>query len=316
MGYSQMSAGYSAASARRLDQVVNKFYVNVGAVNVHNGNVNNGIQHSIAAQKTGDVHVYNQTIDNRVGAVNNNYVLNLDNRKVEFISPYIGEGGSGSQGGERYLSNEDQYLLEGPSGSYDNTQGGQEYQSMITSGLLKSRRPVTQFVADAEEIQEFVLDAFEKLTGQTLPDNIVVHVCDEDRMKKAHKAHGGVWHAGIMGFAINGGGDVSSIFVKQNHLDALMLTVGHELGHVLTETLSNPVDEEAKAFAFELAWAKCIVDNDIAGLAENFDVDFMPAANGLHDKAFAFVQNSVKKGKEALRVFWEVAKGILRTKAC
>jgi hypothetical protein len=90
-----------------------------------------------------------------------------------------------------------------------------------------------------------------------------------------------------------------------------MLTVGHELGHVLTPTLGNAVDEEAKAFAFELAWAKTIIENDIGGLKANFNVDFIPAQNGLHDKAFTFVQKIVKKGMDSLRLFFEISRGAL-----
>ncbi|MFC1741620.1 hypothetical protein ACFL3V_03740 [Nanoarchaeota archaeon] len=311
MGYVSMSSG-GAYRAPGIDQVVNKFYVNVGTVNVHNGDVNNGIQHSIAAERTGDVHIhnYNQTIDNRIG-VQNNYVLNLDNRKVEFIAPYVGDSGRGDV---KYLDKKDQYLLEGPSGQYDSSTGVPAYSGSITSGLLKKRRPVTQFVDDASEVQGMVVETFEKLTGQAFPDNIVVRVCDEKSMKKAHSANGGTWSPGIMGFALNRGSDNSSVFVRKNHLDALMLTLGHEIGHVVAPLLGNPVDEEAKAFAFELAWAKCIVENDIGGLADSFDVDFMPAANGLHDKAFAFVQDAVQKGKDSLRIFWEVAKGMLSVK--
>jgi hypothetical protein len=308
MGYTSCAgtcrADYSSAASRRLDQVVNKFYING---DVH---VNNGIQHTIAAQRTGDVHVYSQSIDNRIGIQQNKYVLNLDNRKVEFIAPYIGcEDGSGKK---KYLNKNNQYLLSGPSGNYDNS--SPEYHSSITGGLLKPRRPATQFVESAEEIEHLVRQTFEKLTGQAFPDDIIVRVCDEEEMKKAHKANGGKWNPGIMGFAMNRHPHPSTIFVRKNHLDSLMLTVGHELGHVLSPRLESDLDEEAKAFAFELAWAKTIVENDIGGLAANFNVDFMPAENGLHDKAFAFVQNIVKQGKKALKVFWELAKGITRFK--
>ncbi|MBW2965158.1 hypothetical protein KY363_06905, partial [Candidatus Woesearchaeota archaeon] len=285
MSYAPMHC-YSAGSARRLDTVVNKFYVNVGTMNVNNGNVNHGIQHSIAAQRTGDVHIYNhnETIDNRIGAVN--YVLNLDNRKVEFISPYIGNSRVG--GKAAYLAERGTYLLTGPSGdSYSAAMP--EYHNSITTGLLKRRRPVTQFVAEAADVQDIVVETFEKLTGQQFPDNIVVQVLSEEKMRKAHEQAGGKWSPGIMGFAINRWPDNSQVFVRQNHLDALMLTLGHEIGHVVSPTLPDAVDEEAKAFAFELAFAKTIIDNNIAGLAGNFEVDFMPAANGLHDRAFAFV---------------------------
>jgi hypothetical protein len=305
MTYAPNTRCYSAASALRLEQAVNKFYVN-GDMHVNNGSINHGIQHTIAAERTGDVHVYSQSIDNRIGVQQNNYVLNLDNRKVEFISPYIGEGGGKEK---KYLPKMNQYLLPSPAGSYNSSQ---DYQQSITSGLLKPIRPHTQFVEDAEEIRGVVIETFEKLTGQKFPDDIIVRVLSEEEMKKAHAANGGVWSPGIMGFAINRAPYPSAIFVRKNHLDSLMLTVGHELGHVLSERLASDLDEEAKAFAFELAWAKCIVDNDIGGLAANFNVDFMPAENGLHDKAFAFVQNTVKQGKEAMKVFWEVAKGVLK----
>lgn len=287
--------GYSSSSG--LDRAVNKFYINIG-----NLNVNNGIQHSIAAERTGDIKVYNTTIDNRVGQIN--YTINLDNRKIEFISPYI----SGEK--PKYLDKKAGYLLPAPA---EYKAASQEYHNTITAGLLKPRRPITQFIDDAEEIKDITIQTFEALTGQSFPDDIVVRVCSEAEMKKAHAANGGKWSPGIMGFAINRHPYPSTIFIRENHLDELMLTVGHELGHVLAPQLGDAIDEEAKAFAFELAWARTIVENDVGGLAANFNVDFMPAQNGLHDKAFAFVQKMVKKGKEALQLFLDIAKGTIRT---
>ena len=79
--------------------------------------------------------------------------------------------------------------------------------------------------------------------------------------------------------------------MRENQLDALLLVIGHEIGHVLTETLPNKHDEEAKAFAFSIEWAKTIKKHNIAGLGINIkqDLDFEPARNGLHDVAFSFV---------------------------
>ena len=73
---------YESKSYQGIDRVVNKFYVNIGSVNVHNGDVNNGIQHSISAQQVGDVHVYNnvETLINNNHT--NNYIVNMDNRKI------------------------------------------------------------------------------------------------------------------------------------------------------------------------------------------------------------------------------------------
>ncbi|MBI5880906.1 hypothetical protein HZB90_02140, partial [archaeon] len=218
MSYAPCNSCYSAASSIRLESAVNKFYVN-GDLNINNGSINNGIQHSIAAQRTGDIHIQNN-IETRIG-ITNNYVVNLDNRKIEFISPYIGDSSRGKIG---YNHRNDGYLLTGPAGNYDNSQ---EYHSSITVGLLRPRRPATQFVEKAEEIENVVREAFEATTGQALPDDIVVRVCDESEMKKAHSANGGQWHAGIMGFALNRHPYPSTIFVRKDHLDALMLTVGH-----------------------------------------------------------------------------------------
>ena len=96
------------------------------------------------------------------------------------------------------------------------------------------------------------------------------------------------------------------IFIKENDLDKVMLVIGHELGHVLTPTLPNMHDEEAKAFAFELAWMEAIVEDNIANLKENISLDFKPAANGLHDVAFGFVKNLVNTGKKALDILEQI----------
>ena len=290
--------------------MVNKFYINVGSVNVHNGDVNNGIVHSISAQRTGDVHVYN----NVETLVNNhhttNYVINMDNRRVEFVSPYADGRMLGNSRGAGYLEHRGYKLLGhdgSPGAGYD--MGSIEYHNTITQGLLKKKRPVVQFVEDAEEVRPLVEETFLRLTGEEFPRDIAVRVCDEETMKKAHSMHGGRWSPGIMGFAIN---EQRMVFARKGDLDMLMLTLGHEIGHVLTAQLGEAVDEEAKAFAFEMAWVKTIMENDIGGLAGSFNPDFVPAANGLHDRAFAFVQKLVRKGKKAMEVFRDIALGASR----
>ena len=299
----------SGTGGAGLDSAVNKFYINIGSINVNNGNINNGISHSIAAEHTGDIRIYSQSIDNRV-INNSNYVVNLDQRKVEFISPYIDS--SSCRG---YLKNkESPYLLSaGQSGSHLLGQSS-EYRSTITHGLLKPARPVTQFISDAEDVRDTVIETFHALTGKSFPDNLTISICSEDEMKKAHRANSGTWHPGILGFAVNRHPFPSSIFVMKGSLDEVMLTLGHEIGHVLTKRLENPVDEEAKAFAFELAWAKTIIENDIGCLARNFNVDFRPADNGIHDRAFNFVQDMITKGRLAMDLFWDIAHRIVKTK--
>ncbi|MBW3019105.1 hypothetical protein KY329_02895, partial [Candidatus Woesearchaeota archaeon] len=113
----------------------------------------------------------------------------------------------------------------------------------------------------------------------------------------------------IMGFSINKfGKGASEIFVREAPLDSLLLTIGHELGHVLSPTLVNKHDEEAKAHAFSLAWMETIRDNDIAGLKPNIALN--PANNGLHDVAFDFVKKLLHTGASAFDVFQTLSKGL------
>ncbi len=289
-----------------LERAVNRVYnVNIN-LNIGTMNINNGIQHSIAAEQGSNVVVYNniESIVNQNRTTN--YVVNLDNRRVEFLSPYIGS--TRGKTGTGYL--ERGYGRKLISNDY-NPQP--LYENSITTGLLKKNRPRVQFIEEAEEIRPLVEETFKKVTGEEFPKNIEVRLCSEKEMKEAHSHFGGTWNPGIMGFAINRTEEPSLVFIRKGELDSVMLTTGHEIGHVLTTTLGNNVDEEAKAFAFEMAWVKAIIEKNIGGLAGNFNPEFIPAKNGLHDKAFGWVQKLIKNGKEALRIFKELASGLITT---
>ena len=154
-----------------------------------------------------------------------------------------------------------------------------------------------------------IKDAFEKTTGNKFPDNIIIRICDAEELKKKNEEFGGTWSPGIQGFAINKNPGTSLIFVKETNLDALMLTIGHEIGHVLTERLPDARDEEAKAFAFELAWMNKIKEYNIANLANQFVASITPANNGLHNVAFDFVLNMLRHGQKAIDVFTDLFTG-------
>lgn len=183
------------------------------------------------------------------------------------------------------------------------------YTHIDVNDFLSPDRPLTQFIGKSEEIKHYIEQAFEKTTKQKLPQHIMIRVVSKDELKMLHENNKGSWSDGIMGFAINK--NIPEIFVKENHLDALMLTIGHELGHVFTKSLANKHSEEAKAFAFEVAWLKAIIEHNIAGLQNSFNLDPKPAKNGLHDVAFNFVKELLKKGKRAMEIYWELVKGIL-----
>ncbi len=189
-----------------------------------------------------------------------------------------------------------------------------EPQRMVTmsfshESFLAKNRPQTQFVGDAAEIKELIEEAFAKTTGQPLPKDVVIRLCTKEELQRLHQSFG-TWEEGIQGFSLNRKqtGNFSEIFVKKDFLDKTMLTLGHELGHVFTPPLPNVQDEEAKAFAFELAWMEAIREQDIGNLRACICADFSPAENGIHNVAFSWVLRVLEKGCDALSLYWELVK--------
>lgn len=176
--------------------------------------------------------------------------------------------------------------------------------------FLKPSRQKSRFVDDNAEARRIAEEIFELIMKKPLPSNISINILPFDEFKALHSIFG-AWSNGILGFSING--KEKKVFVKENHLDSLMLVIGHEIGHVLTEALENRHDEEAKAFAFSIEWAKAIKEHNIAnlGLSIKEELDFRPARNGLHDLAFAFVDAMVKKGRKAMELHEDLVKGYL-----
>ena len=173
--------------------------------------------------------------------------------------------------------------------------------------FLNSSRPKARFVDDNNEIKSDVEQIFELMTKEKMQDNTSINILPFDEFKLLHSRFG-MWSNGILGFSING--DKKQIFVRENHLDSLLLVIGHEIGHVLTETLPNKHDEEAKAFAFSIEWAKTIKKHNVAnlGLSIKDEIDLEPARNGLHDVAFIFVDFMVKKGRKAIELHDDLIK--------
>ena len=180
----------------------------------------------------------------------------------------------------------------------------------VADNFLNPLRPETQFIGNMGQVKEFVEQTFSLVTGESFPDNIQLTICSEEQLRKIHLSLNETWNDGIQGFSINKQGKgINEIFVKQEHLDKLMLTIGHEIGHVMSFTLNDSRDEEAKAFAFSLAWMKMIVENNIAGLKSCINPS--PARNGLHNVAFDFVESLINKGRKAIEVFNDLVFGRL-----
>lgn len=169
--------------------------------------------------------------------------------------------------------------------------------------FLETYRIPTLFIGKAEQIKEHVEECFEKTLGEKLPDNTIIRICTKDELRQIHEKFDGTWCDGIVGFAINRNNKnrINEIFVKEDSLDKVMVTVGHELGHVLGTKLIGRKEEE-KAFAFELAWLDTIKEHNIAGIGNNI-IRINPANNGFHDLAFDFVLGLVRQGMRAIDVF-------------
>lgn len=160
------------------------------------------------------------------------------------------------------------------------------------------------FVGKAEEIRPHIENAFEKIFGKTISSNIKISICKPEEFKKIAPT------PGVVGLSINRTkhGLLSEIFVPEGSLGRVMLTLGHELGHVLTAPLVDSCNEEAKAYAFSFAWMKIIKEHNIANLGDAIVFE-NPARNGLHDIAFSRVVKQMEK-KSAWEVYREIVKCI------
>lgn len=173
--------------------------------------------------------------------------------------------------------------------------------SFIPDRFLEPGR-IKRFVGDAEQIQEEIEEAFLATTGLEFPPDIQITVCSQNQFKQM------IDLPGVRGFSINRkeSGLISEIFILNDDLARVMLTIGHEIGHVLSKPLKNKQLEEAKAFAFSKAWMQAIKNKNIASL-QNAIVDENPAHNGIHDIAHQFINK--QKDKDPLTLYWEIVRG-------
>lgn len=184
------------------------------------------------------------------------------------------------------------------------------HASIVVESFLAPNRPVTPMVTKLGDVKKVVEQTYEELTGQAFPhDDIRIQILPENEFSAMHRSISGHTSSGVMGFSLNRYGfGISEICVRQDNLDSVLLTLGHEIGHVLSPTLPNAQDEEAKAHAFSLAWMETIRDNNIGGLLPNIRLN--PAKNGLHDVAFEFVVHLLNTGASAHDIFKTLSTGL------
>ena len=190
---------------------------------------------------------------------------------------------------------------------YDSARAHQQYYFSPDSFLRPDRKPA-RFIGDVGEIKEMVEESFKAVVKQELPEDLTISVVSRNDMVNIHTRFG-PWNEGIMGFSLNANGKgTSHIFVREGPLDGVLITIGHELGHILTHTIDVGKDEEAKAFAFCFAWVKAIKEENVGNLGDSIDLNIQPAANNLHDVAFDFVRKKINSGILPLTLHWDIVK--------
>lgn len=175
----------------------------------------------------------------------------------------------------------------------------------VPSNFIKEDTPQTE---DVEEVMKFVEEAYFKTTGKVLSKNTSITLCSKEELAQAHSFYGGEFSEGVLGFCVNRPKGLSHVFVKRGSLAQVLLTIGHELGHLESASLGG-VEEEAKAYAFSMAWMFAIREHNIANLQDVVVTD-NPAQNGLHNVAFAFVCKLLRQGERAIDVFKKLVCGL------
>lgn len=148
----------------------------------------------------------------------------------------------------------------------------------------------------SHELSKAVNQIFRLTMGFDLPKNIAISILSSNELKEVHSMHSKNWNEEIVGFALNmkHKNETSSVFIRESPIEHLLLTIGHEIGHCLSIAKEDAKIEEAKAFAFELAWMETIHRFNILGLKDSMKISLLsPSVNGLHNVALDFVRSKL-----------------------
>jgi hypothetical protein len=176
--------------------------------------------------------------------------------------------------------------------------------------FLSPNRPEAQFIDNlTPQLKKKIAQIFRLTTGFEMPEDIAISILPAHELERQHSKVSKNWNNDIQGFALNRKNmkGVSSIFVRHNPLDMLIMTIGHEIGHCLSIPKEDILLEEEKAFAFELAWMKTIHRHDFFGLKGSMRMSLLnPSENGVHDVALQSVRERLGD-KEPIEVFREIS---------
>ena len=126
-----------------------------------------------------------------------------------------------------------------------------------------------QMVKEAEQIMPYVESTLKELglsyevrpSGLYLPEGQdrgiyvgehLMRILPEDQLEQEFREYSSEKPPINLGGFADRAMDV--VYLKEGPFCNVFIEAGHELGHILSENIEDPVNEEAKAFAFQLAW--------------------------------------------------------------
>lgn len=181
------------------------------------------------------------------------------------------------------------------------------------------------FCGSARKIGRYIRRAFEAtLQAETEVDSgedgiawlnfwageIAVRVVD-DLNHHYQKFHGKIPENPLVGFAVREEPRRGLAFAKSGLLPKVLNSIGHEIGHLITDRLPESVDEEGKAYSFEFAWTYAISDKNIGGIRDVRKLLVAPdqKKHPNHHRAFNFVQPCIQQGFDPMKLYWLFADG-------
>ena len=139
-----------------------------------------------------------------------------------------------AENGMSYLQSSSNNTAYSSSQSLDSSPYQSSHSIFEPESFLRGDRPEFPVETNLGNLLHLINQAFSFTTNLELPKDIVIRICSYQELRDIHQSIDGWWSNGIQGFAVNKKGfGVSEIFVKQAPLDELLLTIGHELGHVI-----------------------------------------------------------------------------------
>jgi len=172
--------------------------------------------------------------------------------------------------------------------------------------FLDPSAPPQMWVSSLGEVQTLIHETWARMMHTPLPPDITITIGSAEVLAPHF---GGMLPAGVRGFAIPAKeGTLKQIFIKSGPKDQIMMTIGHELGHISSPILPDIRDEEAKAYAFSLAWMQVMREHRIGDLKPQ--IWLSGAKNGIHNVALDAVLDA-SRHVQPLTMYHQLTAGLV-----